>query len=154
MNIDKITSFEQGKSCHWLTHWGRMTHIRVSILNVISSHNGVSPGRHRAIICTNAGIVLIEPFGNKLKWNHNRNWYTFFRHQCVNYEVLAVMVLTRYCPMVFTFKKGNNMTVDDLMGQRPYRQCTDLVHQEYFSAEKRFHNWCLFRASRNIGTHW
>ena len=44
-----------------LTHWGRVTHICVSKLPIISSDNGLSPGRRQAIIWTNAGILLIGP---------------------------------------------------------------------------------------------
>ena len=46
-----------------LTHWGRVTHICVSILTIIGSDNGLSPGRRQAIIWTNAGILLIGPLG-------------------------------------------------------------------------------------------
>ena len=49
-------------SCSDLTHWGRVTHICVGNLAIISSDNGLSPGRHQAIIWTNAGILLIGPF--------------------------------------------------------------------------------------------
>ena len=38
-----------------------MTHICVSKLTVIGSDNGLSPGRHQAIIWTNTGILLIRP---------------------------------------------------------------------------------------------
>ena len=41
-----------------LTHWGRVTLICVSKLTIISSENGLSPGRRQAIISTNAGILL------------------------------------------------------------------------------------------------
>ena len=44
-----------------LTHWGRLTHICGNKLTTIGSDNGLSPGRHRAIIVTNAGILLIGP---------------------------------------------------------------------------------------------
>ena len=57
-------------SWHWdgfgnsiLTHWGRVTHICVSELTIISSDNGLLPGRRQAIIWTNAGILLIRPLG-------------------------------------------------------------------------------------------
>ena len=43
------------------THWGRVTHLRVSKLTSIASDNGMSPGRRQAIIWTNAGILLIGP---------------------------------------------------------------------------------------------
>ena len=46
-----------------LTHWGRVTHIRVSELIIIGSDNGLSPGRRQAIIWNNAGLLLIEPLG-------------------------------------------------------------------------------------------
>ena len=44
---------------HFLTHWGRVTHICVSKLTIIGSDNGLSPGRCQAIIWTNAGILFI-----------------------------------------------------------------------------------------------
>ena len=46
-----------------LTHWGRVMHICVSKLTIIGSDNGLSPGRHQAIIWTNGGILLIGPLG-------------------------------------------------------------------------------------------
>ena len=50
--------------CYWvLTHWGGVTHICVSKLNIIGSDNGFSPVRCQAIIWTNVGILLIWPFG-------------------------------------------------------------------------------------------
>ena len=49
-----------------LTHWGRVTHICVSKLTIISSDNGLSPGRCQAIIWTNAGILLIGTLGTNV----------------------------------------------------------------------------------------
>ena len=46
-----------------LTHWGRVMHKYVSKLNIIGSDNGMPPGRHQAIILTNAGILLTGPLG-------------------------------------------------------------------------------------------
>ena len=46
-----------------LTHWGRVMHICVRDLTNIGSDNGLSPGRRQAIIWTNAGILLIGPWG-------------------------------------------------------------------------------------------
>ena len=48
---------------HYLTHWGRATHICVSKLTIIASDNGLSPGRRQAIIWNNAGILSIGPLG-------------------------------------------------------------------------------------------
>ena len=49
-----------------LTHWGRVTHICVSKLTIIGSDNGLSPSRRQPIIWTNAGILLIRPWGTNL----------------------------------------------------------------------------------------
>ena len=49
-----------------LTHWGRVTHICVSELTIISSDNGLSPGRRQAIIWTNDGILFIGPLGTNV----------------------------------------------------------------------------------------
>ena len=43
------------------THCGQMMNICVSKLTIIGSDNGLLPGRHQAIIWTNAGILL-RPF--------------------------------------------------------------------------------------------
>ena len=53
--------FELQWKNHYITHRGRVTHICVSKLTIISSDNGLSPGRRQAIIWTNAGILLIGP---------------------------------------------------------------------------------------------
>ena len=47
----------------FLPHWGRVTHICVGNLTIIGPDNGLSPGRRQAIIWTNAGILLIGPWG-------------------------------------------------------------------------------------------
>ena len=47
------------------THWGRVMHICISKLTIIGSDNGLSPGRHQAIIWTNAGLLLTGPLGTK-----------------------------------------------------------------------------------------
>ena len=58
-NLENVLS----RICVNLTHWGRVTHICVSNLNIIDSDNGLSPDRRQAIIWTNAGILLIGPLG-------------------------------------------------------------------------------------------
>ena len=50
-------------SPYFLTRRGRATYICVSKLILIGSDNGLSPGRHQAIIWTNAGVLLIGPLG-------------------------------------------------------------------------------------------
>ena len=46
-----------------LTHWGRVMHIFIDNLTIIGPDNGLSLGRRQAIIWTNAGILLIGPWG-------------------------------------------------------------------------------------------
>ena len=46
-----------------LTHWDRVTHICIANLTIIGSDNGLSPCWCQAIIWTNAGILLIGPWG-------------------------------------------------------------------------------------------
>ena len=47
---------------HILRVNSKVTHICVDNLTTIRSDNGLSPGRCQAIIWTNVGILLIEPF--------------------------------------------------------------------------------------------
>ena len=82
-----------------LTHWGRVMHICVSKLNIISSNNGLSPGRHQAIIWTNAGILLIWPLGTKL-CNDNQNSYIFLLENTfenVIWKIAAIFVTASMC---------------------------------------------------------
>ena len=51
------------RSFRSLTHWGWTTHICIGNLTIIGSDNGLSPGRHQAIIWTNDGILSIGPLG-------------------------------------------------------------------------------------------
>ena len=53
----------------FLTHWGRVTHICIGNLTIIGPDNGLSPGRRQAIIWTNAGILLIGPWGTNFSEN-------------------------------------------------------------------------------------
>ena len=73
--------------CHYLsivrlTHWGRMTHICVSKLNIIGSDNGLSLGRCQAIIWTNAGILLIGPIGTNFS-EILSEIHTFHSRKCI-----------------------------------------------------------------------
>ena len=43
-----------------------MTHIRISKVTIIGSNNGLSPGRHQAIIWTNDKLLCIGPLGTNL----------------------------------------------------------------------------------------
>ena len=65
INTDKLCDIEE-LFCSYttmfvLTH--RVMHICVGKLTIIGSDNGLLPGWHQAIIWTNAGALLIGPFG-------------------------------------------------------------------------------------------
>ena len=53
-------------SLNMLTFWGRVTHICAGKLTSIGSDNGLLPDQRQAIILTNAGILLIGPWGTNL----------------------------------------------------------------------------------------
>ena len=46
-----------------LTHWVRVMCICINNIIIIGSDNGLVPGRHQAIISTNAEILLIRTLG-------------------------------------------------------------------------------------------
>ena len=48
-----------------LTLCDRLTHIYISNLAIIGSGNGLSPGRHQAVIWTDAGILWTKLIGIK-----------------------------------------------------------------------------------------
>ena len=83
-----------------LTHWGRMTHICVSKLTIIGSDIGLSPGRHQAIIWTNAGIFFQHwTPRNKFQWHFNRNPYLFIQENSFESVVwkMAAMLYRPQC---------------------------------------------------------
>ena len=63
MIIIKNDSDDNSDNDDKITHWGQVTHICVGYLTSIGSDNGLSPGRHQAIIWINAGILLIGSIG-------------------------------------------------------------------------------------------
>ena len=88
-----------------LTHWGRVTHICVSKLIIISSDNGLSPGRRQAIIWTNAGIMLIGLLGTNFS---EIDLYIFIQENAfenVLWKVAAILswpqcVNENYCTLI------------------------------------------------------
>ena len=96
-----------------LTHWGWVTPICVSKLAIIGSDNGLSPGRHQAIIWTNAGILLIEPLRTNFseiliaihtfsfKEMHFKMSSGKWRPFCLGLNVLNVMKYLTWCGPCF-----------------------------------------------------
>ena len=94
-----------------LTHWGQVTHICVNRPTIIRSDNGLSPGRHHAIIWTNNEILLIGPLGTNfseilIKFYTFRNmhvkmlprkWWPF----CLSLEVLIHGKVFLLCLLLF-----------------------------------------------------
>ena len=65
-----------------LTHWGLVTHIRVSKLTIIGADNGLSPHWRQAIIWTKAGILLNGPLGTNVSEILMKS-YTFPFKKCI-----------------------------------------------------------------------
>ena len=123
------------------THWGRLTHICIGNLTIIGPDNGLSPGRRQAIIWTNAGILLIGPWGTNfseiligihafsLKKIHLKMSSAKWRSFCLGLNVLSEAQSTSmYVEFaIYTFK----ITVTSSRGQwvntNPY-QCALWYH--------------------------
>ena len=94
-----------------LTHGGRTTYTYVGNRTIIGSGNGLSPGRCRAIVWTNAGIWLIAPSGTNfseilidihtfsLKKMHLKMSSVKWRPSCLGLNVLA-MFLVHICQWI------------------------------------------------------
>ena len=67
-------------------YWGRVTHICLSKLTIIGSDNVLSPGRHQAIIRTNAGILLNGPLGTNFSEMLIKKKNHLFLHSCWNFH--------------------------------------------------------------------
>ena len=59
----RVKKLSEYSTIEFLTHWGRVTHICVGNLTIFDSNNGLWPGRRQAITWTNAGLLLIRPWG-------------------------------------------------------------------------------------------
>ena len=62
-----MASMSSRPLCAELTHWARVMHICVNKLTIIGSDYGLAPGRRKAIIWSNAGILLIGPLGTNFR---------------------------------------------------------------------------------------
>ena len=79
-----------------LFNWGWVTHACVTKLTIIGSDSGLVPSRHQAIICTNAGILLIGPlltnFGKILI-----EIYNFHSRKCIwKFRMAAIFSRSQY----------------------------------------------------------
>ena len=74
-----------------LTHWGRMTHICVGKLTIIGSDSGLSPGWRQAIIWTNAGILLIGPWGTNFS-------EILISIQTFSFKKMHLKMSAKWCP--------------------------------------------------------
>ena len=87
-----------------LKHWGRQTHICISNRTIIGLDNGLSPGRHQAIIWTNAGIFLIGPFGTNFSEISNKILTSSFKKMHLK---LASAKWRPFCLGLNVLKIGN-----------------------------------------------
>ena len=81
-----------------------MMHTCISRLTVIGPENGLSPGRHQAIIWTNAGMLLTEPV-RTTSVKYNRSSFIFIQENAFE-NVVSEMesILSRpQCVNVYYF---------------------------------------------------
>ena len=154
--VPRLKCWNMDKQNHWLdkgnadplTHWGRMMHICVNNVTIIGSDNGLSPGRRRAIIWTNTGILLIGPLGTNFSeiWSeicifsftkmHLKMPSAKWRPFCLGLNALIkkVIVCNRWlgsrsksiktrqlCPRYYTQALGTTTVVPQLM--KPIKIC-------------------------------
>ena len=157
-----------------ISHWGRVTHICVGELTIIVSDNGLSPGRRQAIIWTNAGILLIGPYGTNfseilieiLTFSFTKmglkvspaKWRPF----CLGLNVLSNIPLLESAVTQFTRRLYASSGLNDLTHWGRYKM--DAISQTAFSSafswmkmhefRLRFH-WSFFlRFELTIFQHW
>ena len=88
-----------------------MTHICVGNLVIISSDNGLSPGRRQAIIWTNDGILLIWTLRKKL---FNRNLNIFIQDNAFENIVCEMMAILAWPQCVNTWTDVQDTNIDSL----------------------------------------
>ena len=88
-----------------LNHYGQVMDICIDKLTIIDSDNCLSPGRHQAIIWTNAGMGLIGPLGTNFRKisigiqtfsfmkMHLKMWPVKWHPFCVSFNVLKYLHL-------------------------------------------------------------
>ena len=117
------------------THWGWVTLICVGKLTIIVSHNGLSHGRHNAIIWTNAGILLNQSLGNKLQ----RNSYIFIQEnafQNVVCEMAAILSWFQYVKYrLASDVSQTGMCLDTIYG-RPWTRASGALQGPSFEPRK------------------
>ena len=96
-----------------LTHWGRVTHTYVTKLTIIGSNSGLSPGLRRAIIWTNAGMLLTGQLGTNFSEMlieicfHSRKCIWKCRQEIVGhfasvgFDVLKHIRMVSFCEIIF-----------------------------------------------------
>ena len=90
-------NMNENKPALWLTYRRPVTHKSVSKLTIIGSDNGLSPGRHQAIIGTSAAMWLVRTLKNKLRWSLNRNSCIFMQGNAFE-NVVCEMTTILYRP--------------------------------------------------------
>ena len=101
-----------------LTHWGWVTHTFFGNLTTIGSDNSLSPGRHKAILWTNAGILLIRI----LRTNFS--------------EILSKI-------HTFSLQKCIRKIVCEMSAILPRPQCVNLCFMLYVLTNQLFLNVCV-----------
>ena len=124
-----------------LTQWGRVTHICINKLTIISSDNSLLPGRRQAFIYTNAGILLI----GSLETNFSEiliKILTFSLNENVVWKIAAILSWPQ-CVNINIWKT-------------PRCYCgnaVDILHNIFFEnlEPKLYQMWCFWPAFAAVG---
>ena len=85
--------------------------VYVSVLyTVIGLDNGLSPDRHKAMIWTNASIMLITPF-RKRQWHLNQNTIFLEENEYQNVVCKMAAILSRPECLIHSFQRSNRTDV-------------------------------------------
>ena len=129
-----------------LTHWGRVTHVCIDKLTLIGWDNALSPGWRQAIIWTNAGILLIEPFQNKLEMSLilSRPQYANWHHCDLGHCVSILKAWKLWPPTVTTVTYNYN----------PLALCEAIWHQRFWQTLAWVVTCCLMAPSQYLKQCW
>ena len=135
-----------------LTHWGRVTHICISNLNIIGSDYGLAMTRQKAIIWTNTRILLTGPLGTNFNEFKNVVWKMaailsqpqFVKHK-INHLLQAQILFWWYVhPRWWYYSEWGDS------GLRPYRLCAG-QHLTHWGPDKMI---TIFKPTIPIAFSW
>ena len=109
-----------------LTHWGRVTHICISIRTNCGPDNGLLPGRCQAVIWKKTLNIVNWILRNKLQWN----FLSKFKH-----------FHSRKCTWKCRLRKGGNFASASMCSCSQCHNLTSIVNSLCFVLWQLCHYW-------------